>query len=74
MLDHAGGKVVEGLGDFLQILIEILHGDYFRADYVAVDAGDGQAAFRIGDLFIALLQDFRIDYGAAEAFEVIVNV
>ena len=73
VLDHAAGKVVEFFGHLLQILIVIAHGHLFGAHNIAVDAGNAEATFRVGGLFVALFQDFGIDEGAAEAFELVVG-
>ena len=74
VLDHAGGKVVEGFRDLFQILIIVFHRNLLGADNVAVNARDAKAAFRIGYFFIALLHNDRIDEGAAEILEVVVHV
>ncbi len=46
VLDHAGGKIVEGLRDLLQIFVVVLYGNLLGADYVAVDARDALPCVR----------------------------
>ena len=65
VLDHAGGKVVEGFRHFLQILVVILHGYLLGPDNVTVNARDAQAAFRVGYLLIAFFRDYRVNQGYA---------
>ena len=37
MLDHPAGELVESLGHLLEVLVEVLDGDAFRPDDVAID-------------------------------------
>ena len=74
VLDHAAGEIVKLFGNLHQVFVVITDLHPFGTDYVAVDARNGKAALGIGDLLFALFQDFRIDEGAAEVFQVRIGV
>ena len=70
MLDHTGRKVVKFLRHLLKGFVVVAYLDLFGPEDVAVDAGDGKAALGVGYLLRALFQDFRVDEGAAEVFQI----
>ena len=74
MLDHAAGEIVKLFGNLHQVFVVITDLHPFGTHHVAVDAGDGEAALGVGDLLFALFQNFRIDEGAAEVFQVRIGV
>ena len=74
MLDHPAGELVESLGHLLEVLVEVLDGDAFRPDDVAIDVRDAETAFRIFSLLPALRDDFRIDHDPDEILEIRVDV
>ena len=70
MLDHAGGKIVKFLRNLLQRFVVVAYLDLFGPEYVAVNAGNGEAALGVCHLLWAFLQDFRIYQGAAKILKV----
>ena len=74
VLDHPRGELVQGFGDFLEVLVPVTERDLRGAHHVAVQVRNAQAAFGIRVLLLALLQDFRVDDHALEPFQVIVHV
>ena len=74
VLHHAAGELVELLGHFLSVLVVVLHRNRSRSAHLAINSRNAQAALRIIDLLLALLQDHRIQHRALEILQVIVNV
>lgn len=74
VLHHTAGKLIESLGNLLEITIVIFNGHALWPCDIAVDSGDAETPFGIFTFLLALLKDDRVDHHPFEIGEVRIDI